>query len=98
MYIRTMFSHGAKQARVAYTKNSHCHDELNIYSESFSFSGDEISMVTGNGLQPYPSADDSGEQTITVEGSPEPETSDIEKCSFSFILHQLTAQIPDSRV
>jgi hypothetical protein len=45
-----------------------------------SFSDDEISMVTDNDLQPYPSADDSGEQTIAVEGSPEPETTDIEKC------------------
>jgi len=37
-------------------------------------------MVTDNDLQPYPSAGDSGEQTIAVEGSPEPKTTDIEKC------------------
>jgi hypothetical protein len=34
-------------------------------------------MVTDNDLQPYPSVDDSGEQTIAVEGSPEPETTHI---------------------
>jgi hypothetical protein len=44
-----------------------------------SFSDDGISMVTDNDLQYSPSADDSGEQTIAMEGSPKPETMDIEK-------------------
>jgi hypothetical protein len=44
-----------------------------------SFSGDGISMVTDNDLQYSPFANDSREQTIAVEGSPEPETTDIEK-------------------
>lgn len=44
-----------------------------------SFSDDSISMVADDDLQYSPSTNDSGEQTIVVEESLEPETLDIEK-------------------